>query len=58
LDELLRGVKGARSTFMCLETLTDEELDYLEREFERLRNRVEKRDAAPGNLEKAGKPQP
>jgi low affinity Fe/Cu permease len=43
LDELLRGVKGARTTLMCLETMTDEELDYLQREFERLRRRVEQR---------------
>ena len=37
LDELLRGVKGARTSMVNLETLSDEELDKLQAEFERLR---------------------
>jgi low affinity Fe/Cu permease len=40
LDELLRGVKGARTGMVSLETLSDEELDRLQSEFERLRERV------------------
>jgi low affinity Fe/Cu permease len=36
LDELLRGVKGARTGLVKLETLTEEELVGLEREFEAL----------------------
>jgi low affinity Fe/Cu permease len=37
LDELLRGVTGARTSLVDLENLSDEELDRLQREFERLR---------------------
>ena len=40
LDELIRGVKGARNTLMDLEELSDEELDRLQAEFKRLRNRT------------------
>ncbi len=37
LDELLRGVKGARNSLIDLEELSDEELVKLRQEFERLR---------------------
>ena len=37
LDELLRGVKGARNSLIDLEQLSDEELGKLRKEFERLR---------------------
>ena len=37
LDELLRGVKGARTAMVDLEDATDEELEKLQREFEKLR---------------------
>jgi low affinity Fe/Cu permease len=37
LDELLRGVQGARSSLIDLEELSDEELEELHREFQRLR---------------------
>jgi low affinity Fe/Cu permease len=40
LDELLRGVRGARNSLVSLEHLSDEELDQLEREFERLRTQT------------------
>ena len=40
LDELLRGVKGARTSMVNLENMSDEELDALQKEFERLRGRV------------------
>src|SRR6185503_1538551 len=36
LDELLRGVKGARTRLVNLEELSDRELDQLQKEFERL----------------------
>jgi len=36
LDELLRGVQGARTAMVALETLSDDELDGLQAEFERL----------------------
>src|SRR5436309_5475941 len=39
LDELLRGVKGARTGLVDLEDLTDEELKQLQNEFQRLRER-------------------
>jgi len=37
LDELIRSVTGARNKLMDLETLTDEDLDDFQKEFERLR---------------------
>jgi low affinity Fe/Cu permease len=40
LDELLRGVEGARTRLMDLENLTDEELDQLQAQFQQIRNRV------------------
>lgn len=36
LDELIRGVKGARTGLVNLEELSDEELEKLHKEFERL----------------------
>jgi low affinity Fe/Cu permease len=39
LDELLRGVKGARTGMVRLEDLTDEELKRLTTDFEQLRDR-------------------
>src|SRR5437016_2590900 len=39
LDELLRGVAGARTSLVNLENLSDDELERLQKEFERLRNR-------------------
>ena len=40
LDELLRGVEGARTGLVALEGLSDEELERLEREFARIRSRA------------------
>jgi low affinity Fe/Cu permease len=42
LDELLRGVQGARTNLVNLESLSDEDLDRLQQEFERLRRRANK----------------
>ncbi len=39
LDELLRGVKGARTGLVNLEEFTDEELDHLKEEFRKLGER-------------------
>ena len=36
LDELIKGVKGARTGLVNLEELSDEELENLHKEFERL----------------------
>jgi len=40
LDELIRGVQGARTGLVRLEELSDEELKQLEASFEALRSRV------------------
>jgi low affinity Fe/Cu permease len=40
LDELIRGVKGARTAMVALENSTDEELAELQHEFERLHARL------------------
>ena len=39
LDELIRGVKGARTGLVDLENLSDEELAQLQKEFQRLSER-------------------
>ena len=39
LDELLRGVKGARTSMVDLEDLSDEELKKLQEQFQQLRER-------------------
>ncbi len=44
LDELLRGVKGARTNLVNLEDLSDEELAKLKQQFANLHARTEKRD--------------
>ena len=40
LDELIRGVKGARTAMVALENSTDEELADLQKEFDRLHDRL------------------
>ena len=47
LDELLRGVKGARTSLINLESLSDEELDSLQKEFERVRGRATQTEGQP-----------
>ncbi len=37
LDELIRGVQGARNSLIDLEKLSDQELEVLQQQFERLR---------------------
>jgi low affinity Fe/Cu permease len=49
LDELLRGVTGARTSLVDLEDLSDEELDRLQREFERLRGRTNREGRGEGD---------
>jgi low affinity Fe/Cu permease len=41
LDELLRGVGGARTSLVNLENLGDEELERLQKQFERIKRRAE-----------------
>ena len=40
LDELLRGVEGARTHLVDLENLSDNELDYLQTHFQTIREKV------------------
>lgn len=40
LDELIRGVKGARTGLVNLQEFSDEELEELQKQFERLRTRT------------------
>jgi low affinity Fe/Cu permease len=40
LDEIIRAIKGARNELVDLEKLSDEDLDKLEKQFERLRKRA------------------
>ena len=40
LDELLRGTKGARTSLVDIEELSDEELDKLHKQFERLHKKL------------------
>ena len=42
LDELIKGVSGARTHLVNLESLTDEELTALQEEFTRLRTKTSK----------------
>jgi low affinity Fe/Cu permease len=51
LDELLRGVKGARTAMVALENSTDEELSELQAEFDRLHKRLNTHPARPGRDE-------
>jgi len=46
LDELIRGVRGARTGLVRLEELTDDELNELEASFEALRARPTRRGTA------------
>ena len=39
LDELLRGVEGARTGFINLDEMTDDELEHIQGEFSRLRDK-------------------
>src|SRR4051812_15650919 len=43
LDELLRGVEGARTSLVDLEDLSDDELDRLRAEFKRLHEREQRK---------------
>jgi low affinity Fe/Cu permease len=41
LDELLKGVKGARTGLVELEQLSDDQLDDLQKQFDELRKKSE-----------------
>jgi low affinity Fe/Cu permease len=47
LDELIRAIKDARNELVDVEDLSDEELQKLEGQFRRMRQRAEKDEASP-----------
>jgi low affinity Fe/Cu permease len=47
LDELIRAIKNARNELVDLEDLSDEELQKLEAQFQRMRQRAENDDGSP-----------
>jgi low affinity Fe/Cu permease len=47
LDELIRAIKDARNELVDLEDLSDEELQKLEAQFQRMRQRAENDDGSP-----------
>lgn len=49
LDELIRASKNARNLMMNLQNCTDEELEQLQREFERMRKKEVRRASANGD---------
>lgn len=55
LDELLRGIKGARTDLVDLEELSDAELEQLQQEFRRLRERYKKSAQVTEEGEQAAK---
>jgi low affinity Fe/Cu permease len=48
LDELIRALKGARTSLVRLEEFSDEELTALQEQFRRLHDRLAKVNGAPG----------
>src|SRR5437773_3673094 len=53
LDELIRGVEGARNRLVDLEDLTDEELENLQEQFEHIRARAAQGKDVSGELKEA-----
>jgi low affinity Fe/Cu permease len=53
LDELIRALKGARNELIDLEKLTDEDLATLEKQFERVRKKAERKENDAGGMSQA-----
>ena len=53
LDELLKGVSGARTSLVDLEEMSDEDLEELHKEFKRIHEEVTTRRTKSGKLKKA-----
>src|SRR5216117_738860 len=51
LDELIRGVKGARTAMVALENAGDEELAEFQKEFDRIHERLAKRATSAPSAE-------
>ena len=56
LDELIRSKRGARDQLMDLENCTDEEIDQLQKEFERIREKHEHKKHAEKVVKSEGEP--
>ena len=52
LDELLKGVKGARTQLVNLEELSDQELEELQKEFKRLKEKESNKNASKKSANK------
>ena len=57
LDELIRALKGARNELIDLETLTDEDLASLEKQFLRVRKKAERNGNDRGGKARANRPE-
>ena len=55
LDELIRALKGARNELIDLETLTDEDLTSLEKQFSRVRKKAERNENNRGGKTRANR---
>jgi low affinity Fe/Cu permease len=53
LDELIRALKGARNELIDLETLTDEDLASLEKQFSRVRKKAKRNGSDRGGKTRA-----
>ena len=55
LDELIRALRGARNELIDLETLTDEDLTSLEKQFSRVRKKAERNGNDRGGKTRANR---
>ena len=55
LDELIRALKGARNELIDLEKLADEDLTGLEKQFERVRKKAERKKNNAGGMTQANR---
>jgi low affinity Fe/Cu permease len=55
LDEVIRALKGARNELIDLETLTDEDLTRLEKQFSRVRKKAERNGNKAGGKSRANR---
>src|SRR5437868_9102414 len=58
LDELIRALKGARNELIDLEKLADEDLTSLEKQFERVRKKAERKENEPGGKSRVDRAEP
>jgi low affinity Fe/Cu permease len=54
LDELIRALKGARNQLIDLESLSDEDLTRLEKQFQRVRKQAERNGNNPDRIKPGG----